>query len=140
MENGEELVGPPQLSLQWHQHHNTLVSLLDALWERQELVDVTLAADGQCIQVHRIVLCACSKYFQVLLINIMGLKLSYTKVLLPQDVLTLKGNSSNCIVFLKDVSYDDLKALVDYMYKVFYSQINDFEILFHQHFCFVSQG
>ncbi|XP_046655733.1 longitudinals lacking protein, isoforms F/I/K/T-like [Daphnia pulicaria] len=98
MENGEELVGPPQLSLQWHQHHNTLVSLLDALWERQELVDVTLAADGQHINVHRIVLCACSKFFQ--------------------DVLTLKGNSDKqIIVFLKDVSYSDLKALVDYMYK-----------------------
>lgn len=69
MENGEELVGPPQLSLQWHQHHNTLVSLLDALWERQELVDVTLAADGQHINVHRIVLCACSKFFQVQLTN-----------------------------------------------------------------------
>ncbi|XP_032795384.1 longitudinals lacking protein, isoforms A/B/D/L isoform X1 [Daphnia magna] len=98
MENGEELVGPPQLSLQWHQHHNTLVSLLDALWERQELVDVTLAADGQYINVHRIVLCACSKFFQ--------------------DMLTPKGSSDKqVIVFLKDVSYCDLKALVDYMYK-----------------------
>jgi hypothetical protein len=36
-----------------------------------------------------------------------------------QDVLTLKGNSDKqIIVFLKDVSYSDLKALVDYMYKV----------------------
>ena len=56
----------PQLSLQWHQHHDTLVSLLKLLWEKQELVDVTLVASGgRSIQVHRIVLCACSKYFQV---------------------------------------------------------------------------
>jgi len=55
----------PQLSLQWHHHHKALVSLLDVLWEKQELVDVTLAAEGQYIQVHRIVLCACSNYFKV---------------------------------------------------------------------------
>lgn len=55
----------PQLSLQWHHHHKALVSLLDVLWEKQELVDVTLAAEGQYLQVHRIVLCACSSYFKV---------------------------------------------------------------------------
>lgn len=63
MENGGR--DSPVLSLQWHQHHSTIVSLLDNLWERQELVDVTLAAEGQSLCVHRIVLCACSKYFQV---------------------------------------------------------------------------
>jgi len=88
----------PQLSLQWHHHHKALVSLLDVLWEKQELVDVTLAAEGQYLQVHRIVLCACSSYFK--------------------DVLTEKSNSDkHAIVFLKDVYYHDLKALVHYMYK-----------------------
>lgn len=88
----------PQLSLQWHHHHKALVSLLDVLWEKQELVDVTLAAEGQYLQVHRIVLCACSSYFK--------------------DVLTEKSNSDkHAIVFLKDVFFHDLKALVHYMYK-----------------------
>lgn len=123
MENGDELGGSPQLSLQWHQHHNTLVSLLDALWERQELVDVTLAADGKYIRVHRIVLCACSNYFQVFclarsLYLIVLQSLSINSFFF-QDILTLKGNSDKqTIIFLKDVSYEDLKALVDYMYKV----------------------
>lgn len=65
MEVIEEPNLSPQLCLKWHHHHKTLVSLLDVLWEKQELVDVTLAADGKFIDVHKIVLCACSKYFQV---------------------------------------------------------------------------
>lgn len=35
------------------------------LWQKQQLVDVTLAADGRFVHVHRIVLCASSDYFQV---------------------------------------------------------------------------
>jgi len=88
----------PLLSLQWHHHHKAVVSLLDMLWEKQELVDVTLAAEGQYLQVHRIVLCACSSYFK--------------------DVLTQNNNSDkHAIVILKDVFFHDLKALVHYMYK-----------------------
>lgn len=57
---------PGLLPLQWQQHRQTLTSALDLLWQRQELVDVTLAAEGgRSIQVHRVVLCACSEYFQV---------------------------------------------------------------------------
>jgi hypothetical protein len=32
---------------------------------KERLVDVTLAAEGQFINVHRIVLFACSQYFEV---------------------------------------------------------------------------
>lgn len=42
-----------------------LVSVLDTLLERERLVDVTLAAEGQFINVHRLVLFACSQYFDV---------------------------------------------------------------------------
>ena len=39
---------------------------MDALLQKGTLVDVTLAAEGKSIQVHRLVLCACSNYFQVI--------------------------------------------------------------------------
>lgn len=54
-----------EFCLRWNNHHNTLVSVLDSLLERETFVDVMLAAEGQFIKVHRVVLCACSQYFEV---------------------------------------------------------------------------
>ena len=67
--NAEASNSTAKLCLQWHHHHKTLVSLLDTLWQKQELVDVTLATDGKFIHVHRVVLCASSDYFQVIVLH-----------------------------------------------------------------------
>ena len=58
--------GMQEYCLRWNNHHSTLVSVMDALLQKGTLVDVTLAAEGKSIQVHRLVLCACSNYFQVI--------------------------------------------------------------------------
>jgi hypothetical protein len=49
----------------WNDHHPYLIQLVHSLLERESLVDVTLAADGQFIRVHRLILGACSHYFEV---------------------------------------------------------------------------
>lgn len=85
-----------EFCLKWNNHHNTLISVLDSLLMKERLVDVTLAAEGQFINVHRIVLFACSQYFEELLSQ------------LPDK---------QAVIFLKDVKFADLKALVDYMYR-----------------------
>jgi len=54
----------PEFCFKWNNHHSVLVSVLDALLEREKLVDVTLAAEGQFLNVHRLVLFACSQYFE----------------------------------------------------------------------------
>ena len=54
-----------EFCLRWNNHHNVLVSVLDSLLARETLVDVVLAAEGRSIKVHRLVLCACSQYFEV---------------------------------------------------------------------------
>ena len=54
-----------EFCLRWNNHHSTLVTVLDKLLERETFVDVILAAEGQFIKVHRVVLCACSQYFEV---------------------------------------------------------------------------
>ena len=54
-----------RVSLRWKNHHNTLVTVLDKLLQNETFVDVILAAEGKFIKVHRIVLCACSEYFEV---------------------------------------------------------------------------
>jgi len=85
-----------EFCLRWNNHHNVLVTVLDKLLEKESLVDVTLASEGQFLRVHRLVLCACSQYFEEML--------SYQ-------------SDKHAIIFLKDIKFVDLKALVDYMYK-----------------------
>ena len=54
-----------EFCLRWNNHSSTLISVLDSLLQEEALVDVILAAEGKFIKVHRLVLCACSQYFQV---------------------------------------------------------------------------
>lgn len=51
--------------LRWNNHQSTLVSVFDSLLESGTLVDCTLAAEGRCIQAHKVLLSACSPYFAV---------------------------------------------------------------------------
>lgn len=54
-----------QFCLRWNNHQSTLVSVFDTLLENGSLVDCTLAAEGQSIKAHKVVLSACSPYFEV---------------------------------------------------------------------------
>ena len=57
---------PPQyFSLRWNNHPANLVSVFSGLFSAEQLTDVTLAAEGQHIQAHKVLLSACSDYFQV---------------------------------------------------------------------------
>ncbi|XP_057378296.1 longitudinals lacking protein, isoforms A/B/D/L-like [Daphnia carinata] len=81
--------------LRWNNHHRTLIDVLQSLYQEQSFVDVTLAAEGKSIQVHRLVLCAVSPYFQELLSN---------------------DCDKQAIIFLKDIPFQHLQALVHYIY------------------------
>ncbi|XP_065562078.1 protein bric-a-brac 1-like isoform X2 [Artemia franciscana] len=89
--------GPlPHLCLKWNNYQSNLANVFDQLLQSETFVDVTLAAEGQSIKAHKLVLSACSPYFQILF------------------------NENPCphpIIILKDTKYDDLKAVVEYMYK-----------------------
>lgn len=53
-----------QFSLKWNNFSNNLTSgFLNHLTEN-DLVDVTLAVDGQLLQAHKLVLSVCSPYFK----------------------------------------------------------------------------
>ena len=58
-----------EFCLRWNNHQSTLISVFDSLFQREMLVDVVLAAEGRSIKVHRLVLCACSQYFEVQHVN-----------------------------------------------------------------------
>ena len=58
-----------EVYLRWNNHNSTFMSSLASLFLREQWVDVTLAAQGKFINVHRLVLCACSQYFEVQHVN-----------------------------------------------------------------------
>jgi hypothetical protein len=73
-----------------------LTSVFDQLLQNETFVDVTLAADGHAIKAHRMVLSACSPYFQHLFFD---------------------NPCQHPIVILKDTRWPELKAIVEYMYR-----------------------
>lgn len=54
-----------QFCLRWNNHQSTLVAVFDTLLENGTLVDCTLAAEGKYLNAHKVVLSACSPYFEV---------------------------------------------------------------------------
>lgn len=84
--------------LKWNNHQTTIINVMDTLLEEESLVDVTLSADGQLIRAHRIILSACSPYFRSLFKS--------TYMLDKHPVIVLNG-----------VEFENLKSLVEYMYK-----------------------
>ncbi|XP_047993700.1 protein jim lovell-like isoform X3 [Leguminivora glycinivorella] len=85
-----------QFCLRWNNHQSTLVSVFDTLLEKGIHVDCTLAAEGQTLKAHKVVLSACSPYFE--------------------NVLSQQYDK-HPIIILKDVKYAELRAMMDYMYR-----------------------
>ncbi|KAF6202940.1 hypothetical protein GE061_003347 [Apolygus lucorum] len=90
------MAGNQQFCLRWNNHQSTLISVFDNLLESGTLVDCTLAAEGQYLKAHKVVLSACSPFFEGLFSQ------HYEK---------------HPIIILKDVTFAELKAMLDYMYR-----------------------
>lgn len=89
-----------QYCLRWNNHQPNFISVFSSLLNNESLVDVTLAAEGRHLQAHKVVLSACSSYFQ--------------------SLFTINP-CQHPIVILKDVKFSDLKVMVDFMY---YGEVN----------------
>jgi BTB/POZ domain len=59
-DDGEQL-----LHLKWNNHTNNLMDIIREQYSKQSLVDVTLSCQGKRFRAHRMILSACSPYFQV---------------------------------------------------------------------------
>ncbi|XP_061382644.1 zinc finger and BTB domain-containing protein 11 isoform X2 [Danaus plexippus] len=82
--------------LRWNNHQTNMLSVFDQLLHAETFTDVTLAVEGQLLKAHKMVLSACSPYFQALFVN---------------------HQEKHPIVILKDVPYSDMKSLLDFMYR-----------------------
>ncbi|KAK9502395.1 hypothetical protein O3M35_011178 [Rhynocoris fuscipes] len=85
-----------QFCLRWNNHQSTLISVFENLLESGTLIDCSLYAEGQILKAHKVVLSACSPCFEKML---------------------CVAEDKNPIIFLKDVKFLELKAMLDYMYR-----------------------
>lgn len=60
---------PQQFCVRWNSYHTNLQTVFPKLLSTENFVDVTLACENRQIKCHKVVLSACSTYFERLLIQ-----------------------------------------------------------------------
>ncbi|XP_071636903.1 uncharacterized protein [Temnothorax longispinosus] len=86
-----------QYCLRWNNHRSNLLSVFEQLLHNEAFTDVTIAAEsGRTVKCHKIVLAACSTYFQNLFHGL-------------QD--------QHPIIILKDAGFPEIQAILEYMYR-----------------------
>ncbi|XP_065584934.1 zinc finger and BTB domain-containing protein 44-like isoform X3 [Artemia franciscana] len=84
-----------EFCLKWTNYANAYKGNFAALLNNEHFTDVTLSCENQNIKCHRLVLSACSSYFENLLIS---------------------HSDSHPIIILKDIKFCDMQALVKFVY------------------------
>lgn len=77
-------MGEKMFNLTWNNHLANLSGLFETLYKSGSLTDVTLACQGGMLRAHRLVLAACSPYFERVFKEHYG----------DQPILILKGTRS----------------------------------------------
>ncbi|CAG0895048.1 unnamed protein product, partial [Cyprideis torosa] len=89
--------GGEQFCLRWNNYQSNITSVFESLLRNETFVDVTLACDGAQVKAHKVVLSACSPYFQA--------------------VLSANPCKHPVIIMPKEVGFLDLKYIVEFMYR-----------------------
>ena len=85
-----------QFCLKWNNFHTNLSEVFHNMLQSESMVDVTIACEGASLKAHKMILAACSPFFQSLFMS---------------------NPCKHPIVILKDVRFVDLKATIDFVYK-----------------------
>ena len=86
---------PQQYCLKWNSFTSNMSEMFQEMLTNQILVDCTLACDGASIKAHKLILSACSPYFQQLF---------------------LSNPCKHPIVILNDIKFEQLQAIIDFIY------------------------
>ncbi|KAJ8956279.1 hypothetical protein NQ318_015015 [Aromia moschata] len=91
---------PQQFCVRWNSYQSNLQNAFPKLLTSEHFVDVTLACENEMLKCHKVVLSACSTYFEKLLLD---------------------NPCQHPIIFMKDMSvgsrFSEMQSLVDFMYK-----------------------
>jgi len=90
------MAGGQHYSLRWNNHESHVLKAFDSLLQNEALVDCTLVCEDQSIRAHKVVLSACSPYFQKIFTD---------------------NPCKHPIIVLKDVQGWEVQCIVDFMYK-----------------------
>ncbi|KAI4499673.1 hypothetical protein M0802_005243 [Mischocyttarus mexicanus] len=90
------IMGEKTFNLTWNNHLANLSGLFEGLYKSGSLTDATLACQGGMLRAHRLVLAACSPYFERVFKEHYG----------EQPILILKG-----------VAVEEMECLLDFMYR-----------------------
>lgn len=93
---GIPVAATQQFCLKWNNHTTNLIKTFGDMVSNETFADVTLACDGHLLKAHKIVLSACSNYFKEVF---------------------LATPCKHPVVILKDIKVEDLKAIIDFMYR-----------------------
>ncbi|XP_044735223.1 broad-complex core protein-like isoform X2 [Chrysoperla carnea] len=83
--------------LRWNNYQTNMTSVFHQLLQNEAFVDVTLACNDLSLKAHKVVLSACSTYFQKLLLEN---PCKHPTIIMPQDVC-----------------YTDLKFIIEFVYR-----------------------
>lgn len=84
-----------KVRLRWNSYYSNMQAVFPSLLYSEQFVDVTLACEGKSIKCHKVMLSACSSYFE--------------------DLLT-HNPCKHPIILMKDLRFWEVQALVDFMY------------------------
>ncbi|XP_049794726.1 protein bric-a-brac 1-like isoform X2 [Schistocerca nitens] len=90
------MLASQQFCVKWNSYTTNLQNVFPRLLSSEHFVDLTLACEGRMIKCHKVVLSACSTYFEKMLVN---------------------NPCQHPIIFMKDMKHWEVQALVDFMYK-----------------------
>ncbi|XP_039293910.1 uncharacterized protein LOC111047803 [Nilaparvata lugens] len=85
-----------QMHVRWRHHQLGLLSHLRHMLVTELFVDVTLCCQGRRLKAHRVLLSASSPYLQ--------------------DLLLSQPSNEHVTIILHDVSFEDMRALLDFIY------------------------
>lgn len=85
-----------QFSLKWSEYLNHITNTFDSLRATEQFVDVTLCCEGRKIRAHKLILSTCSLYFR--------------------EVFQ-ENPCQHPVIIFKNVNYEDLAAIIDFMYQ-----------------------
>ncbi|CAG9831555.1 unnamed protein product [Diabrotica balteata] len=94
---GSETMDDQHYCLRWNNYQSNMTSVFHQLLQNEDFVDVTLACNDLSLKAHKVVLSACSSYFQKLLLEN---PCKHPTIIMPQDV-----------------GYEDLKFIIEFVYK-----------------------